>query len=187
MFLDPDAFPFGPPLEAAFATILAEVDALSVDELVPWPEYGAYQGVWLTFPLFLRSYPASLEGKVDLAQNRRRCPRTTQLLQQLGSYTAAFSRMEPGCHIGTHVDLKATDELRCHLGLRVPAGAVVRVGDRFATWQDGKCLLFDGLIEHETANLGSEARTILMADFRVPQPWPARPDPEIRLVPSPLG
>jgi aspartyl/asparaginyl beta-hydroxylase (cupin superfamily) len=185
MFLDPDAFHFGPPLEAAFATIRAELDALDVAEFMPWPEYGAYQGTWLTFPFFLRSYPVSVEGRVDLDRNRRRCPRTAQLLRELGSYTAAFSRMEPGCHIARHTDLKAADELRCHLGLRVPPGAVVRVGDEFATWREGKCLLFDGLLEHETANLGQLPRTILMADFHVAQPWPARPDPDLQRVPPP--
>lgn len=185
MFLDPDAFPFGPPLEAAFATIRAELDDLRPDEFVPWPDGGAYVGSWATFLLFLRTYPASLEGRVDFAKNQRRCPRTTQLLRDLGCHTAGFSRMDPGCHIGKHVDLKANDELRCHLGLRVPPGALVRVGPQFATWLEGKCLLFDGAIEHETANLGSEPRTILMADFRVPLPWPSRPDPEVQLVPPP--
>lgn len=57
--------------------------------------------------------------------------------------------------------------MRAHLGLRVPKGALLRVGNDYHEWQEGKVMLFDGQIEHETGNLSAEARVVLLADFEL--------------------
>jgi beta-hydroxylase len=89
--------------------------------------------------------------------------RALQSLPNIDS--AAFSRLAPGCHILPHVDRYFPGVVRAHLGLIVPPGARARIGSTYATWAEGKVLLFDGQIEHEVANLGPEPRTVLLADF----------------------
>jgi aspartate beta-hydroxylase len=39
--------------------------------------------------------------------------------------------------------------LRCHLGLVVPPGVRIRVGDEVREWTAGECLIFDDSFEHE--------------------------------------
>lgn len=164
MLLDPSRFAVLADLERHHAQFLAELDRLEPACFVPWPQRAAYEGAdWLVFPLFLDSHPADLP--VDFAANQSRCPESTRILRGLGVLAGAFSRMEPGCHILPHRDHPRPNVLRAHLGLRVPPGSQLRVGQDRGAWQEGRCLVMDGQVEHETANLGSEARTILLVDF----------------------
>lgn len=41
---------------------------------------------------------------------------------------------------------------------------MMRVGSEVYTWQQGRCLLFDGFIEHETGNTGKARRVIVLVD-----------------------
>jgi aspartyl/asparaginyl beta-hydroxylase (cupin superfamily) len=99
------------------------------------------------------------------ALNQAKCPRTTRLLRETPGVTAAvLSWLEPGCHIYAHRDVKAIHVLRAHLALEVADGAMMRVGDEVHTWCEGRCLLFDGFVDHEAGNRGSTRRVILMVD-----------------------
>ncbi|MEZ5979854.1 MAG: aspartyl/asparaginyl beta-hydroxylase domain-containing protein [Planctomycetota bacterium] len=161
---DKTRFPILAELEAAFPIFLEEMQALSRDEYVLWPDTDAYLGEWWLFILFYNSYPDSLV--VDFEANQRRCPRSMEFFAKHPSiFAAGFSWMEPGCHIVPHVDLKPDTQLRAHLALRIPDGAGFRVGDERHTWRDGEALVFEGLIDHETANFGSEPRILMMVDF----------------------
>lgn len=162
--LDARRFAITALLEPCWERIRDEMVVLSPEDFVPWPNDGAYSGHWLAFPLCLKGYAEDMP--VDLERNWRRCPFTASLLDRFGRHgTYGFSRMLPQTHIYPHCDGQQRDVLRAHLGLDVPAGALFRIGTERVSWQDGKVLVFDGLIEHETANIGALPRTILLVDF----------------------
>ncbi len=166
MLLDPARFRILGELERRHAVFRGELDQLSRHDFVAWPQRAAYEGAdWLVFPLFLESYPVDLP--VDFERNQARCPASMRVLRDLGVLAAAFSRLEPGCHILPHRDHPHSRILRAHLGLRIPDRALLRVGQTQGCWTEGRCLLFDGQLEHETANLAGEPRTVLLVDFRM--------------------
>lgn len=163
MLLDPAAFAFTRGLEASHRAIRDEFGALRRDDFLEWPDRRAYGGTWLVAPLFMSSHYPGIES--HFAVNQAKCPRTTAALRALPGVTAAvFSWQEPGCHIYAHRDVKALEVLRAHLALEVPDGAQMRVAHEVHTWQEGKCLLFDGFLDHETGNAGTRRRVILMVD-----------------------
>ena len=55
--------------------------------------------------------------------------------------------------------------MRCHLGLIVPNGCGIQVGDETRHWEEGKCLVFDDTTLHSAWNDSNRARIILIADF----------------------
>jgi hypothetical protein len=163
MLLDASQFAFTRALEAGHATFWREAAALTRADYEPWPDLGAYGGTWLAFPLFLQSHPRDVDA--CFARNQGRCPESTALLRRIrGVVSAGFSWLEPGCHIYPHVDKKPVDLLRAHLGLEIPAGALMRVGTDRHTWREGGVLLFDGFVEHETANTAAARRVVLLVD-----------------------
>ncbi len=167
MFLEAARFPFVRVLESRFEAIRRESEALRREDFVSWPEEEAFLGSWLVFPLIVESYREFLG--VDLGPFRRRCPETTAILEGLGGVAiGGFSRLEPGAHILPHVDGQGRGVVRCHLGLRVPPRCFLRVAGEVRTWKEGECLVFDVNVEHDAANLGTEPRTVLLADFRIP-------------------
>lgn len=166
MLLDTREFSFCAALERLYPLIRSEHDALAPEEFRPWPVPGAFTGSgrWLVFPFFLRDRPPELKG--DFAAERARCPMTVAALRSLpGIDSAAFSRLEPGCHILPHIDKYFPGVVRAHLGLVVPAGAQARVGTFHTEWREGRALLFDGQVEHEVVNGAATPRTVLLADF----------------------
>jgi hypothetical protein len=166
MLLDPNDYAFTAAVERGFATIHEELFGLTRDDFLTWPDRGAYGGTWLVAPLFMSSHHPGIES--HFAVNQAKCPRTTEWLRAIPGVTAAvFSWMEPGCHIYAHRDAKALDVLRAHLPLVVPPGALMRVGASVYTWEVGRCVLFDGYIDHETGNTGSSRRVLLMVDAQV--------------------
>ncbi len=163
MLLNPADFAFTVALERSHAAIRKDLDTLTRDDFMVWPDRGAYGGQWLVAPLFMSSHYPGIEH--HFAINQSKCPHTTALLRAIPGVTAAvFSWMEPGCHIYSHRDAKAIEVLRAHLPLEVPEGALMRVGSSMHTWQEGRCLLFDGFIDHETGNRGTVRRVVLMVD-----------------------
>ncbi len=166
MLLDPTRFSFIPPLEAAFDIFLADLERIGKPSFSEWPDRGAYMGKWLGLPLFMASHHEAVGCLFE--PNQRLCTESMRVLRSIPSIVSAgFSWMEPGCHILPHVDVKPPDVLRTHLGLRVPDGARFRVGEDYLEWEVGRCLIFDGTIDHETANLSSEPRVVLLVDARL--------------------
>ncbi len=163
MLLAPDQFAFATRLEAGFALFQRELRQLVRADFEPWPDPGAFGGEWLTFPLFLASHPGELDR--HFARNQAKCPQSTAFLRAIpGVSSAGFSWMESGCHIYSHVDAKPMNLLRAHLGLEVPEGALMRVGADRHTWSEGRALVFDGFVEHETANTAATRRVVLLVD-----------------------
>ena len=78
--------------------------------------------------------------------------------------SAYFSLLAPKTHIKRHCGPTNT-RLRLHLGLVVPDGCRIRVGDETRTWAEGECLLFDDSFEHEVWNDNhTEERLVLIVD-----------------------
>ena len=65
-----------------------------------------------------------------------------------GGGETLFSVLRPGTHLRPHCG-STNSRLTCHLGVVVPGGARVRVGDEWREWAEGECLVFDDSWEHE--------------------------------------
>lgn len=151
-------------LETNWLAFRKEADQLARSEWTAWPVRAAYQGEWLLFPFISNELASCMHVNFDA--NRRRCPESYRLLSKLpGLLEAGFSRLEPGTHIYPHAEEVESAHLRCHLGLRIPPRAAIRIDGERMGWQEGRCLVFDGHSMHEAANLDSVARTILLCDF----------------------
>lgn len=157
MFYDPTEFPFTADLENQWSAVRREVEAIPSNQIEPWPEKSLYENRWDVYVLY--NFGRKLE------KNCARCPETTRLVESIpGLTTAGFSWMAAGTHIIPHHGYTDT-VLRCHLGLIVPPGCALRVGDQTRSWQEGKTLIFDDTIMHEAWNRGDSTRVVLLLDF----------------------
>ena len=101
------------------------------------------------------------------------CPKTVELLQrwfrgELGEpVTAQFSALRAGAHIPPHCGVSNVF-LTAHLGLIVPQGCVIRVGNEKRSWSEGRGLVFDDSFEHEVWNESDSMRIVLIARFYHP-------------------
>ncbi|KAH8063732.1 peptide-aspartate beta-dioxygenase [Aureococcus anophagefferens] len=97
------------------------------------------------------------------------CPATSKILEDFSQAhtalhgSAYFSLLAPRTHIKRHCG-PTNARLRLHLGLVVPDGCSIRVGDEVRTWVEGRCLLFDDSFEHEVWNDADEERLVLIVD-----------------------
>jgi beta-hydroxylase len=166
MLLDPARFGFTQALERCFEPLRAALDGIGREHFVPWPVSGAYGSGWLVYPFFLASKPQDLV--YDQEANQARCPLAMPALAAVPRLqSAAFSWMDPGCHIYEHVDWEIPHVIRAHLGLRIPDGAAIRVARERGGWREGRVTVFDGQIPHEAGNLAPEPRVVLLADFEM--------------------
>ena len=160
MFFDKSEFEFAEHLESNWLLIRQELEQLQQRHFVSWPEKFLYEKGWDVFGLYAF-------GK-KLEDNCRLCPETTRLVEMiLGMATAGFSSLRPGTHIKPHVGYSKA-VLRCHLGLIVPEGCTLRVGNQTRNWQEGKCFIFDDTVEHEAWNRADKTRIVLLIDFNNP-------------------
>ncbi|HEX5038290.1 MAG TPA: aspartyl/asparaginyl beta-hydroxylase domain-containing protein [bacterium] len=176
-FYDPKDFDWVKPVEEAYPVILSEMETLGNDPL--YVEYSPpikASGSWSAVPFYYMGLKIPLSASV--------CPRTAAFLEKLPGNCflypwgdALFSRHMPGTHLKAHCSVDGF-RLRCHLGLKITEGAVMRVGSETRTWEEGKVLLFDDSFEHEVWNRGTQPRTILIVDFWHPELNPS----EIRAI-----
>jgi aspartyl/asparaginyl beta-hydroxylase (cupin superfamily) len=104
-------------------------------------------------------------------------PRTVQVLQGIPDATSHrnglvyFSVLHPHVHVSAHCG-PTNSRIRVHLGLRVPDGAAMRVGNETRQWREGECLVFDDSWEHEVFNQGDFLRAVLLMDVWHPDLTP---------------
>jgi aspartyl/asparaginyl beta-hydroxylase (cupin superfamily) len=103
------------------------------------------------------------EHSEEFPENRAICPEATRIIAdepRVENYVI-FSALDPGGHIAPH---HATYNwtFNVHLGLIVPDNCALRVKDEARSWEEGKCLVFDGSFEHEAWNRGDFTRFILL-------------------------
>jgi ornithine lipid ester-linked acyl 2-hydroxylase len=160
MYLDTSHYAFTKDLEANWNTVRHELLTLADTTFMAFPEKHLYDTGWNVFGLYF--FGRKWKPNTSL------CPETTKLVESIpGMVTAGFSRLEPGTHIKPHVGY-TNAVLRCHLGLIVPDGCCMRVGDEIRTWHEGKTLVFDDTTEHEVWNRSDKVRIILLIDFKRP-------------------
>ena len=114
---------------------------------------------WNTFNLFF--YGQKVE------ENCAQCPRTTAVLESLPRFERdhiMFSALNPHSHIPAHVG-PINGIIRAHLGLVVPDGCFIKVGDQERTWEQGRLLLFDDSFRHEVWNHSDQVRIVLFMNF----------------------
>jgi aspartyl/asparaginyl beta-hydroxylase (cupin superfamily) len=158
MFHSPNEFAGLPHLMGHWTTVRDELDGLSRNAFMKWPETNIYDGNWTVFPLF------KIGKKVEA--NCLLCPETTRMLEAIpGMITAGFSSLAPGTYIGPHYGY-TNEVLRCHLGLKPARDCAIRVGTEIRQWTPGSCFVFDDTIEHEAWNRGDETRVVLLLDFK---------------------
>ncbi len=76
---------------------------------------------------------------------------------------ALFSVHSSEAHLKAHCSVDNL-RLRCHLGIAVPPGCEIRVGQSKRTWREGRVLQFEDSFEHEVWNRGTTRRAILIMD-----------------------
>lgn len=187
-FFEPSQFPWIPRIEAGWTAIRDELRVLlqdreripSFEEIAPRNAPGGLRDAqW-------KSYWLVAFGR-KTADNCRRCPETTRLLNTIpGIKTAFFSILAPGKHIPEHTGPYA-GVLRYHLGLIVPRdkeACRIRVGSDVAHWEEGRSIVFDDSFPHEVWNDTDEERVVLFVDFLRPLPFPlsALNDAVVRLA-----
>lgn len=162
-FLPADRVGFVASLEAAAAVIELESRSLAEGDFLSWPVPGAFTGDWRVLPVYCADPGWVLAPAVE--RNQPRFPRTLLALREIdGVLLAGFSWLAPGTHIQRHVDAIDAPTVRCHLGLRCPPGAVLAGCGERREWQRGRCIVFDGRVEHEAFNPGPTERLVLLVD-----------------------
>lgn len=141
-------------------------EALALDGQKDFLDYGGRyipKGQWLLHIL-------SFKG-VDIEENSRLCKQTVGLLNQLPRRCqiypwgdAVFSALYPGAHIDAHCSFDNL-RLRGMLGVEVPEGCEMRVGNVMTRWEEGKVLFFEDSFEHEVWHKGDSRRIVLIFDL----------------------
>ena len=172
---DPSNFGWTSHLEQHWTDIRAELDEIlqhrsalpNFHDIAEDASTISQDDDWKTF--FLYGYG------VKATENCARCPRTTELIEQVpGMTTAFFSILSPGKHIPPHRG-PYKGVLRYHLGLKVPEQAEqcrIRVDDQFLHWEEGNGMVFDDTYNHEVWNDTNEERAILFLDVKRPMHQP---------------
>jgi len=119
------------------------------------------KGTWKQFELYSR-------GR-KLLKNCEKAPKTCELVDQFEAAKCTrgqvkFSVMLPETHVWPHCG-PTNCRIRAHLGLVVPSGTFIRVGNETRSWEAGKWLIFDDSFEHEVWHNGTSTRLVLIIDI----------------------
>jgi aspartyl/asparaginyl beta-hydroxylase (cupin superfamily) len=91
-------------------------------------------------------------------------PKTYDLLRKLDIPLAVrgvcFARQAPGSGVAPHSDGR-NFILTSHLGLKIPEGCWIKVGDDQQSWQEGKLTTIDTSFEHSTGNPTDDDRHVV--------------------------
>lgn len=154
-------------LENNFQLIRAEVLALleSRNDFILEPESLHDKGEWKLFRF--------VENGTWHDENGRKAPQTFSFLKQIHELSnciptkncdAFLSRMKPGTHVSPHCG-PTNLRIRVHLGVVVPDGCAIRVGNETRFWEEGKVMVFDDSFEHEVWHRGMTDRIVLILDL----------------------
>jgi aspartyl/asparaginyl beta-hydroxylase (cupin superfamily) len=166
MYWDAKDFPFIKLFEEHWQTILDEFKALPKRTFLPYPDQRFYAHGWTVYGLYAHPYPgySGWPLKTLLWWNRRRCPKTVALLQNVPHCgLAAFSVLAPGAKMFPH--RHEDPEHICHLGLMIPEVSGIEVDGEKRRWQEGKAFAFYEGAEHCAWNESDEERVIFLFDF----------------------
>ena len=182
-FFHREDFDWAPQVEAAFPSILKELNDLLAAEagFEPYvqttagepmgqfaaldrkPDWGAY---------FLWKNGQRIDAQAD------RCPLTEAAVGLAPQITVPkrapvifFSALKPGTTIPPH-NGATNARLTVHLPLIIPGDCGLRVGEETHVWEPGKLVIFDDTIRHEAWNLSKQLRVVLIFDVWHPMLTP---------------
>jgi beta-hydroxylase len=171
-YLDTADFPDLSPLQTHWQDIRAEgLHLLRAGEIKRSSQYddvgfnSFFKTGWKRF--YLKWYGDSHPSAMKL------CPRTTELVQSIGSIKAAmFAELPPGSRLVRHRDPYA-GSYRYHLGLDTPndAGCYINVDGESYHWRDGEAVIFDETFIHYAENTTDQNRIILFCDIERPMKY----------------
>jgi aspartyl/asparaginyl beta-hydroxylase (cupin superfamily) len=173
---DPVTFPVALDLEQHAPQIIEEAHAIDTRFFQNEPENIERVGRWSVCFLYER-------GRKN-KENCSLCPTATAVIETHRSITTIagmiyFSCLDPKTRVTRHKG-PTNMRLRCHLGVEIPEGCGIRVGEVTTTWKPGRCIVFDDSFEHEVWNLSDQRRTVLVVDV-----WhPDLSDDEVMLLDS---
>ena len=105
-------------------------------------------------------------------ENCEEFPRAYDLLRSLNIPLAVrgvcFARQGPQSGVAPHTDGR-NFILTAHLGLKIPKGCWIKVGDEEREWEEGKLTILDTSFIHSTVNPTNEDRNVLIIDFWHPE------------------
>lgn len=108
------------------------------------------------------------KGGRRVDETTRACRQTSEIVDVIPGTGEAgqtlLSVLRGGTHIQRHY-APTNVRLRCHLGIVVPDGARIRIGEEKYEWQEGQCLIFDDSFDHEVWNDSGSERVVLIIDF----------------------
>jgi aspartate beta-hydroxylase len=113
------------------------------------------------------------EGGIRMDRSCSLFPKTAEIMSRIpeaihSGGVVMLSWLYPKTHIVPHCG-ESNLKLRVHMGLKIPSGASMRVGDEHFVWQEGRCTVFDDSFEHEVWNRSNEPRIILLFDIVHPE------------------
>ncbi|MBM3104594.1 lipid A hydroxylase LpxO [Pseudomonas sp. P66] len=168
-YLPVESFPELKPLQDNWQEIRAEAQQLlHVGEIKSSQNYddvgfnSFFKSGWKRF--YLKWYGESHPSAMKL------CPRTTELLQSIGTVKAAmFATLPPGSKLVRHRDPYA-GSYRYHLGLDTPNddACYICVDGENYSWRDGEGVVFDETYIHYASNQTEHNRIILFCDVERP-------------------
>lgn len=158
---DSSEFAWTPRLVNNFETIRQEVLDFSTSlTLDAQPQGLTDQGRWSVLYFY--------KGGRRVEATTRACRRTSEVVDSIPGAGEAgqtyLSVLRDGTHIKPHFGPSNT-KLRCHLGIVVPEGPRIRIGEESYEWREGQCLVFDDSFEHEVWNNSGSQRVVLIIDF----------------------
>jgi aspartyl/asparaginyl beta-hydroxylase (cupin superfamily) len=105
-------------------------------------------------------------------ENCQTFPKTYELLRSLQIPFAVrgvcFARQAPQSGVKSHSDGR-NFILTSHLGLNIPEGCWIQVGDERRSWTKGKLTTIDTSFTHSTGNPTDDERHVLIIDFWHPE------------------
>lgn len=164
-FFRPEAWPFLDDVAQALPDLQKEAREASGRLLALQFLHGArfaspYAGIEGHRATFYLQYAGA-----PIATNRRLAPATAAALDRVPDLaSAALYFLGPKSRILPHRGV-FSDIMRAHLGLLVPPGCFLRIGDEVRTWEEGRWLVFDDTPEHEAWNESDQWRCVLCLDF----------------------
>jgi aspartate beta-hydroxylase len=174
---EPTLFPWAAELEAKSDVIMREFESkltsTANQDKEEHPNMFASDSVWQNNVMGSGWSAIRLQRLgVWNEENCKEFPETYQLLRSLGIPLAVrgvcFARQAPKSGVQPHSDGR-NFILTSHLGLRVPDGCWIQVGEERRTWSKGKLLTLDTSFEHSTGNPTDSERHVLIIDFWHPE------------------
>lgn len=162
---DPDTFPWAQKLEANANIIAQEFQSKLDRESALFSGDSAWQN-----DVMGKGWSAFRLQRLGVwnVENCKEFPETYKLLKSLNIPIAVrgvcFARQAPGSGVQPHSDGR-NFILTSHLGLKVPEGCWMQVGEERRSWEEGKLTTLDTSFEHSTGNPSDSDRHVLIIDF----------------------